>query len=154
MPKTSSLTIVRIVTSNAVPPSSFGGAPYRFFNRFRHNFNCVLVFSRERQGQLLTKCKIPMLARFLEYLAQLFEKPPVQTVAPVVAAAVTAVEPAAPPLPPPVDMTQFQGLVGRVSELTTSVAQDVGQHNKSIQAISSELTTVAQTDPSSVAAIV
>jgi diguanylate cyclase (GGDEF)-like protein len=95
-----------------------------------------------------------MLARFLEFLAQFFEKPPVQTVTPVVSTvAVAAVETAA-PAQPSIDVAQFQGLVGRVSELTTSVAQDVGQHNKSIQAISSELTTVAQTDPSSVAAIV
>src|SRR6185436_5447665 len=41
-----------------------------------------------------------------------------------------------------------------VGELTTTVAQDVGQHNQSIQAISQELTSVAQSDPSAVAAIV
>ena len=51
-------------------------------------------------------------------------------------------------------MGQVRELIGRVSVLTSTVAHDVGQHNISVQAISSELTAVAENDPSAVAAIV
>src|SRR5262245_28885857 len=53
-----------------------------------------------------------------------------------------------------IDDDQMQQLLERVSELTTTVARDVGQHNQSVQSISQDLTTVAQTDPSAVAAII
>jgi diguanylate cyclase len=47
-----------------------------------------------------------------------------------------------------------QELIGKVTALTTSVAKDVGDHNVTLQAISAELTAVAQSDPTAVAAIV
>ncbi|MBW8884036.1 MAG: GGDEF domain-containing protein, partial [Planctomycetia bacterium] len=59
---------------------------------------------------------------------------------------------AAPPAQP--DLKQVQNLIGKVTALTSSVARDVGDHNTTIQAISAELTAVAQTDPTAVAAIV
>src|SRR5262245_8271638 len=54
----------------------------------------------------------------------------------------------------PSDLAQVQNLIGKVTALTTSVAKDVGEHNATIQAISAELTAVAQSDPTAVAAIV
>src|SRR5689334_1139111 len=56
--------------------------------------------------------------------------------------------------PTPLDVGHVQDLIGKVSELTFAVAQDVGNHNVNIQAISAELTAVAQSDPSAVANIV
>src|SRR5436189_6383306 len=56
--------------------------------------------------------------------------------------------------PPQPDLKQVQNLIGKVTALTSSVAKDVGDHNTTIQAISAELTAVAQTDPTAVAAIV
>jgi diguanylate cyclase len=47
-----------------------------------------------------------------------------------------------------------QTLLSQVTALTSSVAKDVGEHNATIQAISAELTAVAQSDPTAVAAIV
>jgi hypothetical protein len=40
------------------------------------------------------------------------------------------------------DLTHVQGLIGKVTELTSAVVQDVGSHNATIQAISTELTRV------------
>src|SRR4051812_43567692 len=62
-----------------------------------------------------------------------------------VAAAPTAAQP---------DPTQVQELIGKVTALTSTVAKDVGDHRSTIQAISSEWTAVAQSDPTAVAAIV
>src|SRR5262245_8134067 len=56
--------------------------------------------------------------------------------------------------PPQPDLAQVQNLIGKVTALTSSVAKDVGAHNATIQAISTELTAVAQSDPTAVAAIV
>ena len=47
-----------------------------------------------------------------------------------------------------------QSVIGSVSQLTSAVAQDVGQHTVNVQAISDELRSVAQKDPTAVAAIV
>lgn len=96
-----------------------------------------------------------MLGPILEFLAQLL-KPSRNLPAQIGEAAPAATCP--PPSPvvvsPQVDPNQFQQMLTSVSELTTTVAQDVGTHNKSIRAISTELATVAQSDPSAVAAIV
>ena len=54
---------------------------------------------------------------------------------------------------PALDPAQVQELICKVSELTCTVAQDVGQHSASIQSISNELTAVAQTDPNAVATL-
>lgn len=53
---------------------------------------------------------------------------------------------------PPVE--QVQALVGEVSQVTTTVRKDVGQHHVNVQALSNELRSVAQNDPGAVAAIV
>ena len=53
-----------------------------------------------------------------------------------------------------IDQAHVQDLIGKVTQLTSSVAQDVGHHNDNIQSISSELTTVAQSEPTAVAAII
>src|SRR5215211_3638626 len=52
------------------------------------------------------------------------------------------------------DLRHVHELIGKVTELTATVAQDVGKHNSSIEEISTELTAVAQTDPTAVATIV
>ncbi len=89
-----------------------------------------------------------MLRSFFEWLARLFEpKQPLRGrdgAAPARAAAP----------PPQPDVNQVQSLIGKVTALTSSVAKDVGEHNATIQAISNELTAVAQSDPTAVAAIV
>jgi diguanylate cyclase len=53
-----------------------------------------------------------------------------------------------------IDQAHVQDLIGKVTQLTSSVAQDVGHHNNNIQSISDELTTVAQSEPTAVAAII
>ena len=55
---------------------------------------------------------------------------------------------------PETNIGEVQQLVGRVSELASSVAHDVGLHNSNVKAISDELNAVATTDPAAVAAIV
>ena len=57
-----------------------------------------------------------------------------------------------PPSMPPIE--QVQVLVGQVSEVTTHVRQEVGQHNVNVQALSNELRSVAQNDATAVADIV
>lgn len=52
------------------------------------------------------------------------------------------------------DLAQVRSLIGKVTAATSAVAQDVGDHNANIQAISAELTAVAQSDPSALASIV
>src|SRR6478736_102410 len=94
-----------------------------------------------------------MFGPILEFLAQLL-KAPRNVAAQNGAPAPTCPPPSPVVVAPQVDPTQFQQMLTNVSELTTTVAQDVGTHNKSIQAISSELATVAQSDPSAVASIV
>src|SRR3954471_8970056 len=54
----------------------------------------------------------------------------------------------------PIDPDQLEELLGRVTELTGKVTQDVGDHTKSVEAISSELQSVAESNPAAVAAIV
>jgi diguanylate cyclase (GGDEF)-like protein len=53
-----------------------------------------------------------------------------------------------------IDPEQLKQLLGVVSELTTAVAQDVGDHNKSIEAISNDLRSVAENNPAAAAALV
>jgi diguanylate cyclase len=53
-----------------------------------------------------------------------------------------------------IDPAQLEQLLGLVSELTTKVAQDVGDHNKSIEGISNELRSVAENNPAAAAALV
>src|SRR5256885_1930271 len=52
------------------------------------------------------------------------------------------------------DLKSVQQLLGKVTAMTSAVASDVGSHNANIEAISAELTAVAQSEPTAVAAIV
>lgn len=53
-----------------------------------------------------------------------------------------------------VQVEKVNAVIGSVSDVTSAVAADVGQHNVNVQAISAELKNVAKSDPSAVAAIV
>jgi diguanylate cyclase len=58
------------------------------------------------------------------------------------------------PSPVAANVEHVQQLIGQVSALTSTVAQDVGKHNVNVQAISSELAAAAASDPTTVGAIV
>src|SRR5438067_4628625 len=90
-----------------------------------------------------------MLRSFLLWLRRLFQ-PPQPRRGPDIGTASGA------PFPPPPQphLAEVQTLLAKVTGLTSSVAKDVGDHNTTIQAISAELTAVAQTDPTAIAAIV
>src|SRR5262249_5859081 len=49
---------------------------------------------------------------------------------------------------------QGQSLIAKVTALTSAVAQDVGNHNHSLQSISGELTAAAESNPGAVATVV
>src|SRR5262245_47768778 len=90
-----------------------------------------------------------MLRSFFLWLAQLFQFPQSHRGRARGASSASTAPAASSP-----DLAQVQNLIGKVTALTSSVAKDVGEHNATIQAISTELTAVAQSDPTSVAAIV
>jgi diguanylate cyclase len=98
-----------------------------------------------------------MLSAVLKSLASLFWPPAaarsLRRGAAPVAVNATAAAPAA-PQPARPDLATVQQLIGKVTAMTSAVANDVGSHNANIEAISAELTAVAQSDPTAVAAIV
>src|SRR5262245_10355867 len=93
------------------------------------------------------------LRSFLTTLAEFFRPRPR---AAITRAATTLVAPssASAQLSPPAEVPQVQQLIGKVTALTSTVAEDVGQHNANILNLSAELSAVAQSDPTAVAAIV
>jgi diguanylate cyclase len=93
-----------------------------------------------------------MLSSLQSVLNRLFAPPAPQSAAPL--AGIVAAEPAAECAAVAAKVEQVQNLIGQVSELTSTVASDVGQHNVNVQAISSELATAAKSDPTTVSAIV
>lgn len=60
----------------------------------------------------------------------------------------------APPGERRADLGHVRGLVSKVSDLTSTVAQDVGRHSHSVQDLSSQLSELAQDDASAVEAII
>lgn len=52
------------------------------------------------------------------------------------------------------NMESVQALIGQVSDLTSTVAQDVGKHNINVQAISSELAATGTHDANAISALV
>jgi diguanylate cyclase len=59
-----------------------------------------------------------------------------------------------PPAEGPEGVSRAQAVVSRLTELTATVAEDVGKHTDNIQHISTELTSLANNDASAVAAVV
>jgi diguanylate cyclase (GGDEF)-like protein len=89
-----------------------------------------------------------MVRSFFLWLARLFAPPQSRR------GLNTSAASAAPSQPPKPHLAEVQTLLSQVTGLTATVAKDVGDHSTTIQAISSELTAVAQSDPTAVAAIV
>jgi len=90
-----------------------------------------------------------MWKSFIEFLAGLWKASPTEDV----------LKPALPPAPQPdisevINPQQFQLLLSVVSELTSKVAQDVGNHNQNIETISNDLRSAAENNPAAAAALV
>jgi diguanylate cyclase len=125
------------------------GRKARFHDLNSPNSNPDLGFRTSKLGLWPENYVIGMWRKLFEFVARLWNASASAPAFEAAAPSAQQTEPARLFAP-----EQLQQLMGRVSELTTAVAQDVGEHNKSVQAISDELRSVAQSDPSAVAAIV
>src|SRR4051794_15732307 len=103
-----------------------GGRDDVFHRRRRRNLNCALGLSNSLLPNLLIRetFMLRISATFLSRFLKLFRPspiaaPPTSDFQPVEAG--------------DVDVGQVRELIGRVSVLTSAVAQDVGQHNVSVQ---------------------
>ncbi len=148
-----------------------GGAFGKSFVRCRPKSMCVLALVIRISAFSPFAAPVSMSRSITDLIAQLFAsneqkpasslgatgKPAEQPTAPLPPQSDTPQKPTvaneleSPAMPP---IEQVHALVGQVTEVTTTVANDVGRHNVNVQALSNELGSVAQNDPAAVAAIV